>query len=124
MTNFILLLGRLTKDPEKRVSKSGKSVTTFSLAISGRKKENGDIPVTFFDCETWEKLADTSATYLHKGDLVQVNGELIRRVYMDSTNAKRDYFSVKVNGIEFLTPKQKKTEEAKDTKIVDEDLPF
>lgn len=127
MTNFILLLGRLTKDPEKRVSKSGKSVTTFSLAISGRKQENGDIPVTFFDCETWEKLADTSATYLHKGDLVQVTGEMMHRVYMDSTNAKRDYYGVRVNGIEFLTPKPKKTEEAKeakDSKIVDDGLPF
>lgn len=119
MTNFILLLGRLTREPEQRQSKTGKSVTTFSIAVNQGK----DAQAMFFDCEAWEKLADTCATYLHKGDLIQVTGEMSHRVYMDSTNAKRDYYSVKVNGIEFLTPKPKKTE-AKDTKNVDEDLPF
>lgn len=120
MTNFILLLGRLTKNPEVRFSKSGKSVATFSIAINQGK----DATPMYFDCECWEKLADTCATYLHKGDLVQITGEMSHRVYMDSTNTKRDYYSVKVNGVEVLTPKPKKTEEAKDTKIVDEDLPF
>ena len=124
MRNYILLLGRLTAEPKAKTSKSGKCVTTFSLAIDGGKEESGENKVTFFDCESWEKMGETCAKYLHKGDLVQVNGEMIHRVYMDSTNAKRDYYAVRVNGIEFLTPKLKKTEEAKDTKIVDDGLPF
>ena len=95
MRNFILLLGRLTADP------TGKAVTTFSLAIDDGKEENGERKATFFDCESWEKMAETCAKYLHKGDLVQVTGEMVHRVYMDSTNAKRDYYGVRVNGIEF-----------------------
>lgn len=124
MRNFILLLGRLTADPKAKTSKSGKAVTTFSLAIDGGKEENGESKVTFFDCESWEKMAEICAKYLHKGDLVQVNGELIHRVYMDSTNAKRDYYAVRVNGIEFLTPKPKEEKKEEKKEIVDDVLPF
>ena len=124
MRNSILLLGRLTADPKKLTGKTGKVVTTFSLAIDGGKEENGERKVTFIDCESWEKMAETCATYLHKGDLVQVNGELIHRVYMDSTNAKRDYYAVRVNGIEFLTPKPKEEKKEEKKEIVDDRLPF
>ena len=124
MRNFILLLGRLTADPKAKTSKSGKAVTTFSLAIDDGKEENGERKVTFFDCESWEKMAETCAKYLHKGDLVQVNGELVHRVYMDSTNAKRDYYAVRVNGIEFLTPKPKEEKKEDKKEIVDDDLLF
>lgn len=122
MRNFILLLGRLTAEPKAKTSKSGKGVTTFSLAIDGGKNENGESNVTFFDCEAWEKMAETCAKYLHKGDLVQVNGEMVHRAYMDKTNAKRDYYGVRVNGIEFLTPKAKEEKKQEDT--IDEDLPY
>ena len=71
MRNFILLLGRLTADPKAKTSKSGKAVTTFSLAIDGGKEENGESKVTFIDCESWENLAVACAKYFHKGDLVQ-----------------------------------------------------
>lgn len=122
MRNFILLLGRLTADPKAKTTKSGKSVATFSLAIDGGKEENGENKVTFFDCESWEKMGETCTKYLHKGDLVQVNGEMIHRVYMDPTNAKRDYYAVRVNGIEFLTPKPKEEKKQEDT--IDDKLPF
>lgn len=124
MRNFILLLGRLTADPKAKTSKSGKAVTTFSLAIDDGKEDNGERKVTFFDCESWEKMAETCAKYLHKGDLVQVTGEMVHRVYMDSTNAKRDYYGVRVNGIEFLTPKPKEEKQEEKKEIVDDILPF
>ena len=56
--------------------------------------------------------------------LVQVNGELVHRVYMDQTNAKRDYYGVRVNGIEFLTPKPKEEKKEEKKEIVDDRLPF
>lgn len=115
MRNFIMLLGRLTADPKKITGRTGKVVSTFSLAIDGGKEENGERKVTFIDCESWEKMAETCAKYLHKGDLVQVTGEVLHRVYMDSTNAKRDYYAVRVNGIEFLTPKEEKKEEKRNS---------
>ena len=120
MRNFIILLGRLTSDPQVKTSMKGKDVTLFSLAINVGKDEKGESIASYFDCEAWEKIGETCAKYLHKGDLVQVNGELMHRVYMDKTNAKRDYYGVRVNGVEFLTPKTKEDKK----EIVDEGLPY
>lgn len=71
------IVGNLGRDPERRSTQSGKSVTTFSVGVTERK----DAPTQWFNVVAWEKLADVCAQYLHKGDAVLIAGRMTSRRY-------------------------------------------
>ena len=64
--NSCVLMGRLTRDPEKRYTADNTPVTSFSIAVN-RDKDRSD----FFDCTAWRKTADFVSTYFAKGDMIQ-----------------------------------------------------
>jgi single-strand DNA-binding protein len=77
MYNKAFLIGRLTKDPEMRLTQTGISVTRFSLAVDRPGKRNSEEKLTdFFRVVTWRKLAEICNQYLKKGKLVAIEGRL------------------------------------------------
>ena len=88
--NSVCLLGRLTKDPEKRVTQSGLSTCSFTLAVDRRHKKDSDQEQTadFIQCVAWRQSADYICNYGHKGDQVGVIGRIQTRNYDDKDGRK------------------------------------
>lgn len=95
MLNRIVLIGRLTRDPELRMTNSGTPVANFTLAVERNYSDKkGDKPVDFINIVTWRGLAENCARHLGKGRLVGVDGSLqIRKSESDG----RTYINPEVN---------------------------
>lgn len=80
--NSINIVGRLTRDPERRSTTSGKTVTNFAVAVDKQFKPQGDGPTAdFFNVTAWGNQGDYVANYLTKGRLVAVSGRMESRQY-------------------------------------------
>lgn len=127
--NKAIMVGRLAKDPEVRVTTTGKSVASFTLATDRNWKDaNGQKVADFHNIVLWGKLAQLAGQYLHKGDQMSLVGEIQNRSYDDKTGTKRYITEIVGSEIHFLSPKGSKVE-AKDpyegfTEVSDEPLPF
>lgn len=106
--NKVVLIGRLTRDPELRYTQSGKAFATFTLAVDRRfSKQNNNQPTAdFIPCMAWDKLAEIVGNNLAKGRRVGVEGHLQTRTYEAKDGSKRSAFDVVVNELEFLDAKQ------------------
>lgn len=103
--NKVLLLGRLTRDPELRYTPSGTAVADFGLAVSrayktaeGEKKES----VTFVDITVWAKKAEICAEYLSKGRQVIVEGRLELDSWETQDGQKRSKLKVVAEDVQFI----------------------
>ncbi|TYO96434.1 single-stranded DNA-binding protein [Desulfallas thermosapovorans] len=105
MLNKVILIGRLTRDPELRHTPSGMQVATFSLALNrqytNRQGERVD-GTDYIDIVVWQKLAETCANYLGKGRLVAVEGRLQSRSYDDKQGIRRKVVEVVASDVRFL----------------------
>lgn len=105
--NHIVLVGRLTKNPEIRYVQSGNAVTSFSIAVNRRTKQGEE--AMFVDCVAWNgpsrKLADICNDYLKKGMSVLVDGRLAIREYTTKENEKRKATEVVINDMQMLDSK-------------------
>ena len=105
MINRVILVGRLTKDPILRKTQSGASVTSFTVACDRRIKTEGQPTADFINCVCWNKVADNTAQYTHKGSLVGVEGRIQTRSF-DNQSGKRVYVTeVVADAVQFLEPK-------------------
>lgn len=104
MVNSVVLVGRLTRDPELRKTQSGKSVAGFTLAIDNLGKDAG---ASFFDVSLWGDSADNLVKYTHKGSLVGVVGRLLQRTYTAKDGRKVEKVEVVANSVQFLDSKPK-----------------
>ena len=126
MLNHIVLIGRLTRDPEMRYTSNGNAVTNFTLAVERNyTNQQGERDVDFIKVVTWRKLAETCAHHLGKGRLVAVEGRLeINKSEKDG----RTYINPEVvaNEVRFLDwPKeQNQGQEPTDDFGDDFDVPF
>lgn len=106
MMNVVVLIGRLTKDPELRYTPSGKAVCQFRLAVDrGTSNAQGEKETDFFDIVVWEKQAENCANYLSKGRLVAVNGRLQSRSYDAQDGTRRTVVEVVARDVRFLERK-------------------
>ncbi|MDD2620069.1 MAG: single-stranded DNA-binding protein [Syntrophomonadaceae bacterium] len=99
MLNRVVLIGRLTRDPELRYTPSGTAVATFTLAV-GRKFKRDE--TDFIPIVTWTKLAEHCANYLSKGRLVAVEGRIQVRTYETQEGQKRWVTEVVAEDVRFL----------------------
>lgn len=98
--NQVILMGRLTRDPEQRTTPSGKNVVSFSLAVD---RLGQDDTADFFDITAWEKLGDLVMQYLSKGRRVLVQGRLRQDSWDDKeTGKKRSRVEVTASDVTFL----------------------
>lgn len=108
MMNRVVLVGRLTKDPDLRYTPNGVPVATFTLAV-GRNFSNqqGERETDFINCVVWRKPAENVANFLKKGSLAGVDGRIQTRNY-DGQDGKRVYVTeVLAESVQFLEPKNK-----------------
>lgn len=97
MINKVILIGRLTKEPEVRKTNTGKSVCQFSVAVNRNfKNANGQYDADFINCVAWNQTADYMSNYLHKGYQVSVEGRLTSRNYDDPNTPGRKVFVTEV----------------------------
>lgn len=103
--NKVILIGRLTRDPELTTTASGINVCKMSIAVN-RPFENaeGEREADFFNVVAWRGLADNCAKFLSKGKKVGVVGRLQSRNYEDKDGNKRYVIEVMADEVEFLTP--------------------
>jgi single-strand DNA-binding protein len=101
--NHIVLIGRLTKDPELRYTPSGKAVATLRLAVDrGSTNPQGEKETDFIDVVVWERQAETVANYLQKGRLIAVQGRLQIRSYETQEGQRRERAEVVAREVRFL----------------------
>lgn|SRR5690606_33996372 len=103
LLNRVILIGRLTRDPELRYTPSGVAVTQFTLACDRPFTNNqGEREADFIPIVTWRQLAETCANYLRKGRLTAVEGRIQVRSY-DNNEGRRVYVTeVVADNVRFL----------------------
>ena len=104
MLNHIVLMGRLTRDPELRRTGSGIPVTTFTLAVDrdfGGNKETGEKETDFIDIVTWRGTAEYVSKYFTKGRMAVVSGRLQIRNWNDKDGNKRRSAEVVADNVYF-----------------------
>ena len=84
--NQVILMGRLTRDPEQRTTTSGRTVVSFSIAVD---RQTQDDQADFFDVTAWEKLGELVMQYLSKGRRVLVQGRPRQDTWEDKETGKR-----------------------------------
>lgn len=111
MANFnqCSFIGHLGKDPELTVTPDGKPVTKFSLAVDqGGKNKDGSRKqdTMWLNITTWDKLAEITEKYAHKGTHVFVQGKLVIRAYEDKQGVKRQAIDIVATVVQILDKKQ------------------
>lgn len=114
MLNHIVICGRMTADPEPKVTNSGLTVLSFSVAVERDipNKSTGVREVDFIDCVSWRKTAEFITTYFPKGSMITVEGRLQVRSYEDSNGQKRRRTEILVDNAYFAGTKQQAKEAA------------
>jgi single-strand DNA-binding protein len=103
MLNNVVLIGRLTKDPELRYTPSGQAVTTFTLAVDrGYQNQQGQKETDFINIVTWAKQAENVAKFMKKGRLVAVEGRIQTRNYENNEGKKVYVTEVVGENVKFL----------------------
>jgi len=107
MINCIVLMGRLTADPELRTTQGGISVTRFSIAVDRNYTDpNGERTADFIEIVAWRQQADFVTKYFKKGSMIAVQGALQTRKYEDRSGNKRTAYEVVANHISFTGSKE------------------
>ena len=121
MINRVILLGRLTADPEMRYLSSGNPVTNFTLAVERPfTNQQGEKETDFINIVVWRKLAELCSEYLVKGQKAAVEGRLQVRSYEDKQGQRRTIAEVVAENVQFL----EKPRGAAESKFDPEDVPF
>lgn len=104
MLNQLVVIGRLTKDPELRKTDAGRNVTTITLAVPrSYKNSNGEYDTDFIDCTLWSNVAETTTEYCHKGDLLGVRGRIQTRMVEKKEEKARQVTEVIGERVTFLS---------------------
>ncbi|HCT0587987.1 TPA: single-stranded DNA-binding protein [Staphylococcus pseudintermedius] len=106
MLNRVVLVGRLTKDPEYRTTPSGVSVATFTLAVNRTfTNAQGEREADFINCVVFRKQAENVNNFLFKGSLAGVDGRLQSRSYENQEGRRVFVTEVVCDSVQFLEPK-------------------
>ena len=101
--NKVILIGRLTKDPELRTIASGNATTSFTIAVNRNfTNQNGEREADFINCVAWRKQAENVAKYCTKGSQVAVDGRIQTRNYDAQDGTKRYVTEVIADNVTFL----------------------
>jgi single-strand DNA-binding protein len=103
MLNKVILMGRLTRDPEMRTTPSGASVCRFSVAVDRPfvSKESGQREADFINVIAWRATADFIGRYFSKGKMIIVEGSLRNNNYTDSNGVKHYSYEVQADNVSF-----------------------
>ena len=128
--NKLMVIGNLVRDPETNTTSEGKTVCNFTVAVSRRKKIEGQPDADFFRIAAWGKAGENCQKYLVKGRKVSVVGPVSCRVYTDKDGNPRANMEVFAEDVEFLSSGNQNTgtapaQDSSGGTVVDTDeLPF
>ena len=124
--NKVILIGRLTRDPQCRyLDISNSLMTTFTLAVNRRfVKEEAEQKADFINCISWSNTAEFINKYFKKGQQIGLVGRLQSRSWEDETGAKHYSTDVIAEEVYFADSKKEDNTTVKDEIIEAEDLPF
>ena len=106
MINRVVLVGRLTKNPDLRYTQSGSAVASFTVAVERPfTNQNGDRDADFINCVMWRKAAENFANFTHKGSMVAVEGRLQTRSYENQQGVRVYVTEVVVDNFSLLETK-------------------
>lgn len=100
--NKVIIGGRITAKPELKTTQSGLNVTTFTIAVNRRKKEDG---ADFFNITAWNQIAANICKFLDKGSCVLVTGEIHNRSYKDKNGENRHTTEILATNVDFVDSK-------------------
>lgn len=111
MMNRVILVGRITKDPEVKMTQSNIAVVTFTLAVNRQfADQSGERQADFIQCVVWRKQAENLARFVKKGALLGVEGRIQTRQY-EAENGMRYVTEVVCDSVQFLESKGESTEQ-------------
>ncbi|MDR1260787.1 MAG: single-stranded DNA-binding protein [Oscillospiraceae bacterium] len=133
MYSKVIVMGRLTADPELRQTPNGVSVASFRIAVNRPfASKNGERLTDFFNAVTWRSQAEFAAKHFKKGNMILVDGRLESREYVDKNGINQRVVEIAVENVSFTgesksgagttKPDDFATSDFKE--IEDEDLPF
>lgn len=106
MVNRVVLVGRLTKDPEMRRTSNDVPLVTFQLAVNRPfRNQQGETDADFIRCVVWRRQAENVEKYVSKGNMVGVDGRIQSRTYDDQDGNRRYVTEVVADSVQFLEPK-------------------
>ncbi|HEY0866607.1 MAG TPA: single-stranded DNA-binding protein [Fimbriimonas sp.] len=102
--NRVVLIGRLTRDPEFRTTPNGKNYAAFGIAVQKRIKpqDPNERDADFFNIKVWGQSAEYVKNYLTKGRLVSIDGRLETRRYTDQQGVQKDIFEIVADNVQGL----------------------
>lgn len=129
MLNRVILIGRLTKDPELRYTPSGMAVASFTLAVNrARPNQQGEREADFIPIVVWQKQAENCANYIGKGSMVAVDGRMQVRTYDAKDGQRRWVTEVVAENVRFLDKRESSGSGASsignEVDFTDDDIPF
>jgi single-strand DNA-binding protein len=126
LLNNVVLIGRLTKDPELQYTPNGVAVAKFTLAIDRRPNAQGEKETDFIPIVVWQKQAEACANHMEKGRLCAVNGRIQVRTYNDKNGQRRYVTEIVAEGVHFLERKKTESNQNIGTEVPfdDQDNPF
>lgn len=106
MINSVVIMGRLTYEPELRTTPSGISVIKFNVACDRNKTKSGEEKKTdFIDCTAWRQTAEFIARYFHKGSMIAIEGSIQTDSFTDKDGNKRKSVQVVADQVSFCGSK-------------------
>ena len=126
MMNCVQVIGRITADPEVKVSQSGNSILIFSLAVQrDYKNRSGEYDTDFFRCVAYQSSADYLGKYAKKGDMLAVSGALRQNTYENRDGKKVSSVEISVSSVQILNRKKSSApEDGFDEMRPLDDVPF
>lgn len=107
MINQVTLVGRLTKDPDLRITPEGTPVCNLTLAINRQfKNQNGEYDTDFVHCTIWRKTAENTANYCRKGSIIGITGKIHTRNYQNQEGKRVYVTEVVAESVQFLSRRQ------------------
>lgn len=103
--NIVILMGRLTRDPEVSSSASGTTFARYSIAVDRKFKREGEADADFFNCTSFGKQAEFVEKYLKKGTKIVVSGEIQNNNYTNKDGQKIYDVRIMVHDVEFAESK-------------------
>ena len=104
MVNQIVLVGRIARTPETKISETGKKFATLTLAVPRNyKNANGEYDTDFLDCTLWSSVAESTSEYCKTGDMIGVKGRVQSRIVESPDGLRRRKTEIVAERVTFLT---------------------
>ena len=108
---ILVIIGNVVNDPQTRVTQSGHSVCSYTVAVNRRHQKDGQQDADFFRVSAWDKLGENCQKYLTKGKKVEVTGSVSVSTYTAKDGTARANLDVLARDVEFLSPKEQASKE-------------